>query len=186
LYYPETNFIIDLDFGKSADGTKIQLWTFGHCQNQYWAVESVAPPPPLKPYSFNTDYAFVNKRGGTAITLQSDGVNVAGDPLTWELEQFWVLEPGTGNYVYIRSEGRKYWSIANSPENGERIVLGNNKQNWDIKQDPQDPTAFRIFYPGKNYNVELHRGNSTPGTVVQLFAQWANDQQLWRFRTPGA
>lgn len=86
---------------------------------------------------------------------------MASDPLTWELEQFvscqlqsqhmcdinlssqWVIEQGPGNYVYIRSEGKKYWSIASSPENGVGIIVGNNKQNWEIRQDPQDPKAFR-------------------------------------------
>lgn len=56
LYYPGTNFIVDLDFGRSANGTKVLLWTFGHCQNQYWIPEATTPPPPEKPYRFGVNY----------------------------------------------------------------------------------------------------------------------------------
>lgn len=42
--------------------------------------------------------------------------------------------------------------------------------------------GLRIFFPNTNYNIELHRGYSTPGTDIQLYAQWENDQQVWEFR----
>lgn len=95
LYYPGTNYIVDLDFGKTANGTKVQLWTFGHCQNQYWTAESfyTPPPEPVRPFYLGVDYVvstsfafkndvvdllttaqLFNKKGGTVATLQSDKV----------------------------------------------------------------------------------------------------------------
>lgn len=55
----------------------------------------------------------------------------------------WIFEQGSGEYVYIRDRSKKYWNIANSPENGERIVVGSNKQNWEIRKDTKDLTQFR-------------------------------------------
>lgn len=59
IYYPDTNFALDLSGASSGNGTKILLWTAHGRSNQSWIPEPLnngPPPGDNKPLQNNTTY----------------------------------------------------------------------------------------------------------------------------------
>jgi len=129
-------------------------------------------------------YKLVNGKAGNVVDL-SGGDNRSvigydwhgGDNQKWRFERLrdgpgWVIQNvGTGLFL----------SIDQSARDDVRVVGSNDPTQWDVRNDEQDPTTYRLFVLNTNFNLDLtDNGNPTPGNPLSIWGAWEGRNQVWR------
>jgi len=132
-------------------------------------------------------YTIKNVKGGTALDLSGgDNRSIIGFSFHGQGNQQWeVSERDGNNEVTIKSVATgKYLSIDQQPSNGIPVIASDNAQKWRIANDEHNGNAFRVYYPGTEFNFDLQdHGNSTPGTLIQLWEKTPGKGQTWYFES---
>ncbi|KAF3138811.1 hypothetical protein TWF703_004352 [Orbilia oligospora] len=121
------------------------------------------------PESGNT-YKIINHKNGTALDLSgSDGVS-------------WTLNEEDGLWVIINIATGKFLAPEGGDE-GNSVVGADEPFQWDIRNEGDDEGLWRIFVPHSHLNLDLDsqgEDDIPAGARVQLWGQWAGDNQVWR------
>ncbi|KAK6361950.1 hypothetical protein TWF730_005656 [Orbilia blumenaviensis] len=133
------------------------------------------------PESGNT-YKIINLKNGTALDLSgSDTVSITG----WDSHdgdnQKWVLNEVEPGQWTIQNVAFGKFLAADGEGEGANIVGAEDPFNWDVRNEGDD---WRIFVPHAPFNVDLDSQGEDEipaGARVQLWSQWAGDNQVWKF-----
>ncbi|KIM60269.1 carbohydrate-binding module family 13 protein [Scleroderma citrinum Foug A] len=127
-------------------------------------------------------YALINVKSGTCLDLSGDdNRSTIGYPFHNSPNQGWMFErQGNGNF-WIKSASGLYLRVEGGVGNGAKVEVGLMQYDWKIQDDSSVHQGIRVSPPGKWENLDLHYGNSTPGTRVHLWCGSASNQ-LWRLQ----
>ncbi|KAG1883900.1 ricin B lectin domain-containing protein [Suillus subluteus] len=174
-----TNFSLDLDYGNSANLTKIQLWGSWPGANQIWALTERVSIADQHTYSLR------NRQGGTAVDLSGgDNHSIISYYPHDGSNQAWIFQSdGDDNGWFIKSSrSGQYLGIEGSPNNGTAVVAVPSPFKWDVKvSDVEGVHGIRILIHGTNFSLDLECGNSANLTKIQLWGSWPGANQIWGF-----
>ncbi|PFH47536.1 carbohydrate-binding module family 13 protein [Amanita thiersii Skay4041] len=128
-------------------------------------------------------YRIVNAKSGTALDLSgTDERSIIGWPKHDGDNQKWHVEENNGLYSLRNVRYGKYVGLESTHlKDAIKAIATENKFDWEVKQDEDDPTVFRFFVPGTVFNLDLsNHGSDRGGTPVEIWGKWEGRNQCWR------
>jgi len=184
ILYPVLLGYVELKGGSAADGTTAQIRNDKN--QQTWKFEEIKPAvKPTRASVHETGvYKIINVKSGTTIDLSSDFRTIHGNKDQDGYNQQWRLRREAGHWIVMNLLYQRYLGYGSNTHKSGIHVEGSgdhHKHFWEIVNDSDDPSTFRIILPKTNLNVELARGDSVDGTTVQLWNHDTSRPQTWRF-----
>ncbi|KAF7986859.1 hypothetical protein HWV62_12586 [Athelia sp. TMB] len=200
FYVQGTEFNLDLsDHGNPTPGTPITLWGKWSGKNQTWRclrlykaaypVHSLSihklerhPPRIMVQLQSGQIYKFTNVVGETVIDLSGgDNRSIIGYGDHNGPNQRWIFDKTDSGWTIKSAGSGQFLGLDREPENGVQVVAIGTPFSWEIKEDSEDKSVYRVFVPGTKYNLDLaDHGNKTPGTPVTVWGHWHGKNQTWR------
>ncbi|KAG2007988.1 hypothetical protein CC2G_013469 [Coprinopsis cinerea AmutBmut pab1-1] len=91
--------------------------------------------------------------------------------MAYENEKYMFKNVSNDLYLYLYIYG--------TAKEGTRVIGSPTPFVWYIVPDSMITDTFRIVVPYTKINVDLHTGNSSPGTLIHL--SYKRDARYWRF-----
>ncbi|THH06417.1 hypothetical protein EW145_g4110 [Phellinidium pouzarii] len=130
-------------------------------------------------------YKLINVLGNVALDLSGgDGKSIIAFTTHGQGNQQWIISSPDqqGNQTIKGASSGKYLAIEGLPQNSERLVASQDPVLWAVRRDGGDRSVWRVYWPGTGFNFDLSdRGNSTPGTPIQLWEATEGKNQMWKF-----
>jgi len=188
------NTVIDLDMGRSENGTSISLWGSTGARQQVWEFEQVQGSaqnsqsaglyrgglPPGR-------YTIHNIHSGTALDLAAgspaDGTPIIGYQVGTGINQEWEFVQGQSGYLVKNVAAGSYASHRAEDAVAEGTLLaGNNsvRVEWDVRQADQ---GYQFAVPGTDLVLDLADGSAENGAKVCMWTNNNQNNQKWDVRS---
>ncbi|RVD88207.1 uncharacterized protein DFL_002402 [Arthrobotrys flagrans] len=129
-------------------------------------------------------YKIINHKNGTALDLSgTDNVSITG----WDSHdgdnQKWILSEEDGLWT-IQNVATDKFLAPGGDDQGVDVIGADEAFQWDIRNEGDEEELWRLFVPHSELNVDLDSQGEEEipaGAKVQLWGQWAGDNQVWKF-----
>jgi len=127
-------------------------------------------------------YRLTNVVGETVIDLSGgDNKSIIGYGDHNGPNQRWIFDQTDSGFTIKSAGSGQFLGLEQQPEVGVPVVATGTPFSWHIQPDKEDPSVFRVFVPGTEYNLDLNgHGSSTPGTPITIRKHWHGKNQTWR------
>ncbi|THH32737.1 hypothetical protein EUX98_g1447 [Antrodiella citrinella] len=130
-------------------------------------------------------YKLINAQAGNALDLSGgDNESIIGYDWHGGDNQKWrISDNGNNEWVFQNVGTGKWLFIDGYAQDGTPVIASEyNKTGFNIWEDEEDNSVYRIFVPNTRLNFDLSdHGNPTPGTKITLWGKWEGRNQCWRF-----
>ncbi|KAF7986852.1 hypothetical protein HWV62_12572 [Athelia sp. TMB] len=95
--------------------------------------------------------------------------------------QRWIFDETDAGWTIKSAGSELFLGLDSEAENGAQVVAVAAPFPWEIKEDSEDRSVYRVFVPGTKYNLDLaDNGSRAPGTPVTVWGHWHGRHQTWR------
>ncbi|EAU89034.1 hypothetical protein CC1G_10003 [Coprinopsis cinerea okayama7 len=189
LLVPNTIYALEGSYPQRAEAAfpfnNVQVWEYWKGPNQTWFLDAKVDQGP--PCVSGSIYKILSSNGSSVVHLEDDTGNVSGYRYNEGRNQLWeatAYENEKYMWSFKNVSNGHYLSISGTAKEGTRIIGSPTPFVWYIAPDSMITGAFRMFVPYTKMNVDLHMGNSSPGTVIHLYKRAA--KKYWRFQKVGS
>jgi len=196
IYACGSGVVIDLDSGRSENGTAINVWGWHGAKQQLWCFEQVGQggggygqqqqqqqqsggyQGPVTPGAYHIVNAFTGTVFDLAAGDANDGTPISG----WERgngpNQIWHVEAGQNGYRFRNHASNTYASFGGNVQEGALLTGKREFDEWVLKQSD---LGYQIHSArDENFVLDLAAGSRDNGAKICIWENKSGQNQQWK------